>query len=121
MGHQPSLKLARPRFDQGIAEEDDAVPNGGGGVGGASTTLDATMTPPTRLFGRDPRDAQLFERLDLGGDGEGGGGALLRPPLTIRPGDKLRVTCAYDTTSRAAPTPAGWGHGDEMGIRHPRA
>ena len=73
------------------------------------------MTPPARLFGRDPRDAQLFERLDLGlRDGEGGGGALLRPPLTIRPGDKLRVTCAYDTTSRAAPTPAGWGHGDEM-------
>lgn len=58
------------------------------------------VNAPVRLMGRDPQLAQLFERLN--------------ETIVIRPGDKLRVTCVFDTTSREKSTPAGWGHGDEM-------
>jgi hypothetical protein len=39
---------------------------------------------PVRLMGRDPQLPQLFEQLT--------------EPLVIRPGDKLRATCVFDTT-----------------------
>ena len=61
----------------------------------------AELFPAVRLMGRSPQLAQLFERIDDSG-------------LTIHPGDKIRVTCVYDTSNRTEVTRAGWGHGDEM-------
>ena len=58
---------------------------------------------PVRLMGRDPQLPQLFEKLPDWG-----------APIVIRPGDKLRATCVFDTTERLTTTNAGWGHGDEM-------
>ena len=65
----------------------------------ANATANAEA-PPTRLMGRDPQLPQLFERLET--------------RVTIRPGDKLRATCSFDTRNRTTTTSAGWGHGDEM-------
>ena len=77
------------------------------GAGFRASETDATANatanaeaPPTRLMGRDPQLPQLFERLET--------------RVTIRPGDKLRATCSFDTRNRTTTTRAGWGHGDEM-------
>ena len=65
------------------------------GAGFRASETDATANatanaeaPPTRLMGRDPQLPQLFERLET--------------RVTIRPGDKLRATCSFDTRNRAA-------------------
>ena len=57
---------------------------------------------PVMRASRDSRLPQMFEELS-----EAAAFALL-------PGSKVRVTCAFDTTSRDALTRAGWGHDDEM-------
>jgi hypothetical protein len=37
-----------------------------------------------------------------------------REPLTLRAGDRMRVTCTFDTRSRTEPTLPGWGTQNEM-------
>jgi hypothetical protein len=37
-----------------------------------------------------------------------------REPVTLRAGDRMRVTCTFDTTSRTEPTLPGWGTQNEM-------
>jgi peptidylamidoglycolate lyase len=73
-------------------------------VAGRSTAVNTTEpadgSGPVRLMGRDPQLPQLFEALPA--------------PLVIRPGDKLRATCVFDTGARTTYTEAGWGQGDEM-------
>ena len=86
-------RLAGGRWPTDEAEAREGRTPGGGDRG--------ESFPAVRLMGRDPQLPQLFERIDDAG-------------LTIRPGDKIRVTCVYDTGNRTEVTRAGWGHGDEM-------
>ncbi len=37
-----------------------------------------------------------------------------KQPLRIEPGDKVRVSCSYDTTKAQAPVLPGWGTQNEM-------
>ena len=68
---------------------------------------------PIKLASRDPQLPQLFEVLADAGAGEKQKNESARG-FDVAPGDALRVTCVFDTSTRASPTRAGWGHGDEM-------
>jgi hypothetical protein len=37
-----------------------------------------------------------------------------RQPIRVEPGDKIRVTCSFDTSSRTEPVLPGWGTENEM-------
>ena len=71
---------------------------------------------PIKLASRDPQLPQLFEVVAGANDGSKNESARAQKKggFDIAPGDALRVTCVFDTSDRAAPTRAGWGHGDEM-------
>ena len=74
-------------------DEDEAFPEEGRTPTSSSGSSESFRA--VRLMGRSPQLAQLFERIDDSG-------------LTIHPGDKIRVTCVYDTSNRTEVTRAGW-------------